>query len=134
MPRLSAWFVRAALVYLALGFTLGAVMLANEGLNILPDLDRLGPLHAELLLLGWIMQLGLGVAYWILPRFSQGQPRGNAGLAWAAFGLLNAGILLVLAGAAVTGADWLSFAGRLLEGMGVLVFIGVMWRRVRPSF
>jgi hypothetical protein len=30
MPRLSVWFVRAALVYLALGFTCGALLLAHK--------------------------------------------------------------------------------------------------------
>ena len=39
MPRLSAWLIRAALVYLAVGFTFGAGMLVNEGLGLgLPTL------------------------------------------------------------------------------------------------
>ena len=92
MPRLSVWFIRAALLYLIAGFTFGALMLANKGLSFSPLLWRLLPIHVEVLLMGWIAQLALGVAYWILPRFRQA--RGNTQAAWAAFILLNTGIWL----------------------------------------
>ncbi len=36
MPRLSAWFVRAALIYLAAGLTLGMLLLANKGVLFYP--------------------------------------------------------------------------------------------------
>ena len=94
MPRLSAWWVRTALIELAIGLTLGALLLANKGLTFAPGLWRWLPVHIELLLLGWTLNLALGVAYWILPRFKAGAPRGAAWPAWAAFGLLNVGIAL----------------------------------------
>ena len=34
MPRLSCWYIRAALLYLAVGLTLGALMLAILGLHV----------------------------------------------------------------------------------------------------
>ena len=45
MPRLSVWFIRSALLYLLLGFTLGGLMLWNKGLPIHPVLWRLLPAH-----------------------------------------------------------------------------------------
>ena len=49
MPRLSRWFIRCALIYLALGFTFGALMLFNKGVPFYPALWRLLPTHVEFL-------------------------------------------------------------------------------------
>ena len=77
MPRLSAWFIRASLIYLLLGFAFGALILAQKGISYYPLVWNLFPIHMEFLLIGWFAQLAMGVAFWILPRFSSGQPRGN---------------------------------------------------------
>jgi len=91
MPRLSVWFVRAALIYFLLGFTFGALLLAQKGISYYPAVWMLFPIHMEFLLIGWLAQLAMGVAFWIMPRFSRGPARGNAGLVWTSFALLNAG-------------------------------------------
>lgn len=104
MPRLSIWFIRAALIYLAVGFTFGALLLANKGFPISPQLWRLLPAHIELLLVGWTLQLAMGVAFWILPRIRA--TRGVVRPAWAAFALLNGGLL-------AGGAGWGSRRARL---------------------
>ncbi|HEU4799960.1 MAG TPA: hypothetical protein VFS94_04955, partial [Gemmatimonadales bacterium] len=96
MPAASVWMVRTALVHLLLGFLLGAVMLMQKGLL----LDGAGftlmrPLHAELLTLGWTVNLGMGVAYWILPRAGSGSARTGARQVLLAAGLLNSGVLAV---------------------------------------
>jgi len=51
--------------------------------------------HVEFLLIGWTVQLTMGVAFWILPRFEGGTSRGAVGYAWLAFVLLNAGVIFV---------------------------------------
>jgi hypothetical protein len=132
MPRLSAWFVRASLIYLSLGFTFGALMLANDGLAFAPQLGRLLPAHMEFLFMGWFMQLAMGVAYWILPRFTSGLPRGNETITWLSLILLNAGILMV-ALSTLFEVAWLALAGRFCEAASVLAFLLIAWRRVRPS-
>jgi hypothetical protein len=70
MTRLSMWTVRTALLYLGVGFLLGALMLLQKGVPIDPSMLRLLPMHVEFVLLGWTLQLAMGVAFWILPRFS----------------------------------------------------------------
>lgn len=130
MPRLSVWFIRTSLVYLLAGFTFGALMLANKGLAISPPLWRLLPAHVEILLVGWIVQLAMGVGFWILPRFRQG--RGNTDAAWASYFLLNAGILLAAA-AALGGPGWLPLLGRLLEATAAVAFAVNAWPRVKPA-
>jgi heme/copper-type cytochrome/quinol oxidase subunit 1 len=131
MPRLSVWFVRAALLYLASGFTFGGLMLADKGLHFLPSIWRWLPVHMELLLMGWLVQLAMGVAFWILPRHKEAAPRGNEKLAWLSFGMFNLGIGLVVAEGAL-GLRGYAGLGRGVEVVAVLIFAAVSWRRVRP--
>ena len=131
MPSLSVWFVRASFVHLFLGLTFGGLILANKGLLFAPWTWNLLPAHIESLLLGWMVQLAMGVAFWILPRFRSGPRRGNVSLAWVALVLLNAGIVIV-ALQPFTDATWLALTGRILETSAILLFISVSWRRVKP--
>ena len=131
MPRLSFLAVRLALIYLLLGFTLGAVMLANEGISITPRIEQLLPVHVEFLLIGFIVQLAMGVAFWILPRFTGGS-RGNIKLAWLAIITLNIGVLLVsfqvLPGVPLA----VLLLGRFLECTAGISFVLNAWVRVKP--
>jgi heme/copper-type cytochrome/quinol oxidase subunit 1 len=132
MPRLSVWFIRASLVYLAIGFSFGALLLANKGLAFGFPLDQILPVHMEFLLVGWVMQLALGIAYWILPRYVEGLPRGNETMAWLSLIFLNAGILIVAMTTAFN-VDWFVLLGRGCEAVSVLSFLLVTWQRVRSS-
>jgi hypothetical protein len=132
MPRPAVWFIRLSLVYLALGFTFGALILANKGVAFSPNPSAILPAHIEILLMGWLVQLALGVAYWILPRFTRGLPRGNKVMAWLVLIGLNAGIILAAIGGVVINAG-LVVPGRILEAVCVMAFLLVAWRRVRPS-
>lgn len=129
MPRLTFWFVRASLIYFLLGFTFGALLLAQKGISYYPPVWSLFPLHMEFLLIGWFAQLAMGVAFWILPRFSIGQPRGNVTLLWISFVLINVGLLIG------TLQLWFPVAiliARVFEiGAGIIFAIG-LWRRVKP--
>ncbi len=129
MPRLSVWFIRASLVYFLAGITLGALMLAEKGIAFDPAVMLALPIHIEFLLVGWLIQLAIGVAFWILPRFGTGAARGNERLVWASFVLVNLGILLAAC------QLWLPaalLAGRMAEVAGILLFILGSWRRVKP--
>ncbi len=130
MPRLSQYFIKLALLHLVLGFTFGALMLANKGLPIHPGLWRLLPLHIEVLLLGWTMQLALGVAFWILPRFLADQPRGNETGAWLALILLNGGLWLYSLGVFFSAPKLLLFLGRTAEVGAVAAFVWHIWPRI----
>ena len=131
MPRLSAYFVRAALVYMLSGFFIGGLMLANKGVLNSPLIWRLLPLHVEITLLGWLVQLALGVAFWILPRLPGNAPRGDERLSWAAFALLNAGIGLSVLGLWVA-SPWLAGLQRGLELAALVSFAAGSWKRIKP--
>ena len=129
MPRLSVWFVRASLIYLAAGFVFGALMLAQKGIPYNAGVWRLLPIHMEFLLTGWLLQLAMGVAFWILPRFGQGAPRGRESLIWISFVLLNAGIALTVLQLWVPAT---LLAGRSAEALGIMIYVAGSWRRVKP--
>jgi hypothetical protein len=130
MPRLTRWFIRTALVHLALGFTFGALMLFNKGVLVSVWLWRLLPLHVELVLLGWTVQLAMGVAFWILPRFRLS--RGNERAAWAAFVLINAGVWIAGIGAMLGASPIITLIGRLSQVGAVIAFVVHAWPRVKP--
>jgi hypothetical protein len=122
--------VRTALVYFTLGFAAGALMLAGRGLDSGEWVSRLRPVHAEFLLLGWTVQLALGVAFWILPRFRAGPERGREGPAWAAFVLLNAGVLATTA-AGFGAPPVTALLGRSAEALAAAVFALHAWPRIK---
>jgi heme/copper-type cytochrome/quinol oxidase subunit 1 len=134
MPRLSVWAIRLSLAYLGLGFTFGGLMLWNKGLPLHPALWSLLPAHIEFLLFGWTVQLILGMAFWILPRFNRPPRRGREDLAWLAVILLNVGVFFAGFGPLAQGVGGiLGFAGRAAEVGAALVFAAHAWPRVKAA-
>ena len=131
MPRLSVYFVRASLIYLILGFTFGGFLLANKGIVFSPSIWAFLPIHIEFTFIGWMVQLAIGIAFWILPRFSSNTPRGNENWTWGTFILLNLGIICIVL-QSLFGAQWFSFIGRVLEVLAFAAFVIGNWKRVKP--
>lgn len=129
MPRLSVWFVRASLLYFLFGFSFGALILAQKGISYYPPVWNLMPVHMEFLLIGWFAQLAMGVAFWILPRFSTGSPRGNVSLVWLSFVLVNVGLIIGILRLWFPSA---MLVGRIFEIGAGIVFVFGSWRRVKP--
>jgi hypothetical protein len=77
------------------------------------------------------VQLALGVAFWILPRYPSGAARGNERLGWLCYALLNVGVLATGIGA-IAGPATAPLLGRMAEGLAALAFAGHAWGRVRP--
>lgn len=132
MPILSAFFVRTSLLYLALGFTYGALMLANKGVPFSPPIWGLLSGHIEFLMIGWIIQLVLGVAYWILPRFSHGPIRGNEVLPWLSYVLINAGIWMDILSPLFHEMTWLPALGKITQTASGALFLAHAWPRIKP--
>ncbi|HZD10167.1 MAG TPA: hypothetical protein VE553_02405 [Candidatus Binatia bacterium] len=130
MPRLSRYLVRLALIHLGAGFTIGALMLANKGLSFDAGLWRLRPAHIEILVVGWLIQFAMGVAFWIAPRFWEKPVRGNVAGAWLAMILLNAGVWTVAVSSCSGLPAGFVLAGRLLEGFAALSFGWHLWPRI----
>ena len=129
MPRLSQWIIRAALIYLLLGFTIGALLLAHKGVPFYPPLWGWLPAHIEFLIMGWIVQLTMGVAFWIMPRFWVEPRRPNEHYIRGAVVLLNLGIWLVVAATTFRVESWVFLLARVLELLAVGLFALHLWRR-----
>ena len=130
MPELSRYMVRAALIYLLLGFTVGGLLLTHKGLPFYPLMWRWLPIHIEFLLMGWVVQLVMGVAFWILPRNWKKSDRPRITSVWIAFGLLNLGIWLIVVATLWNGNRNLLLWGRLVEVVSVMAFVFYAWQRV----
>lgn len=131
MPLLSVWAIRASLIYLLLGFTFGQLMLVHKGLPFNPSLWRLLPAHIEFLLVGWMGQLALGVAHWIIPRF-RGGDFGRPALARWSLVMLNAGVLMAGLAPLVSAPPAVRLLGRVLEAAAAMTFALYIWPRIRP--
>ena len=107
MPITSRASVKASIIYLALGAVLGVILLINRWIPLGPAVSALRASHLQFLVVGWLTQFIIGVAWWLFPPLAIGlrddssQPvrrgqtqRGSEALFWAALACLNAGILL----------------------------------------
>ena len=130
MTAPSVWAIRLALIQLLAAFLAGGWLLASRGVPTLPRPDWLLPVHLELALLGWTLQLAMGVAYWMLPKFKSGPPRGKVGPAIAALMVFNRGVFLVLA-SSISGVAALELLGRTGEVAGVGLFAANALPRIK---
>jgi hypothetical protein len=132
MPFFSVVSVRLALVYLLVGFSMGALLLANKGLAFYPQIWSLLNPHVEILIFGWMVHLILGVAYWILPRLPL-RGRGKTSLAWTSLLLFNIGIGLAIVPSLWEMDSSFLFFGKLAEAGAALAFALHAWERIRPT-
>lgn len=137
MPRLARYHIKAGLLYLALALIVGVVLVAQPLLAWSSTLALLRPVFLHLLIVGWITQLIIGVAYWMFPKHTKTQPRGNPRLGWWVFVLLNLGLMLravseplaVLYPGTVIGLGLVAAAvAQVLAGW---LFVVTIWPRVK---
>lgn len=129
LPPPSVWFIRTALLYQVIGFGLGAIALGGGPWPFvaLPLVEA----HVLVVLIGFALQLAMGVAYSAFPRRrgSRGDPR----LVWGAYGLVNAGIACAVLLTIMTGAQAWQAVGQLAIVAGAGLFAGAVWWRVRAA-
>ncbi len=94
MPFYTRLFVKTSLAYAVLA----AALLALTDLASLMRWSNFSPYQTalHLFLVGWVLQLIIGIAYWMFPKYTQARPRGYDGLMALAYGALNVGLILRL--------------------------------------
>ena len=145
MPRLSQLLIRTALVWLAIGYTVGGAVLLNKGVPLQPWLWTLRAAHIHMLLVGWTVQLACGVAFWILPRLDASGARGNEYLVWGCYAALNSGVVLGAVYDPLAALDhssawpifrllWMVLPALmgLLYLLAAVLFVAHVWPRVVP--
>jgi hypothetical protein len=146
MPPIARSYVRAAFVYFVAAFVLGAVMMIDRWVNIGRWLKVVSVSQLHLLMVGWITQLAVGVAYWMFPRNLKESglaPRGPDALAWIVLITLNVGLLLRFAvepfylmgpQAWLVPQTWLGALLALsgvLQAIAAICFAWLVWTRIR---
>ncbi len=144
MPAETRWFVKTGLLYLLLTFVAGSTLLALEALGR-PVPYVFAVEHAHLGTVGWLVNVVIGIALWMLPlnreRFPASHGRYPPGAAAACFVLLNGGFVMrVVAepwyqlGGRPNAASALLFVAAIAQLLAVFLFVAIAWQRVRgPS-
>lgn len=137
MPLLARLYIKTALSYLAAALLVGVALAAGPAAGMPGWIAGLGPAWVHLLVVGWLTQFIFGVAFWLFPRHSRERPYGWTAPAWAAYVLLNAGLVArAVAEPAVAWGDRGGWAVALVasavaQGAGALAFVVYLWPRVR---
>ncbi len=141
MPYESRLFVKTSLVALALAFVWGAIMAIAETLGKpLPPIWAVE--HAHLAFVGWLVNLVIGIALWMLPLARARYPR-TAGrypprAPVLVYALLNGGLVLRIIAEPALGTGPVARGALAVSAIsqvaGIVVFAVVAWYRVRgPS-
>ena len=136
MPTLSRCFLKTAMLYFVTSFCLGGYLLVAVGIQR-PAPVVLQPVYWHMLLVGWLIQLVFGVAYWMFPRHASGQTRGHAVVGWLTYATLNGGLLLRVIVEPWHGMrphlalGWLLVASAVLQVTAGWAFVMSIWPRIR---
>jgi cbb3-type cytochrome oxidase subunit 1 len=134
MSKLSVGFVRASLIYLLVGVSLGLTMAIPGGFSWLATVGMGQPsiAHAHSNLLGFMLMMVMGVAYHIFPRFT-GNPIRRPWMSWANFWCTQVGTAGMVLGFLVRGlVPWLVPVAAVVQTTGLVLFVVVMLQVVRP--
>lgn len=126
MDRYVVRFLRASMLWLCAGVSLGVAMAVHSAWTIYRTA------HLHMLLLGFVMMMIAGVAYHVLPRFvgaSLYSPR----LASVHFAVANIGLALLVGGFIVRFhvmalASVMLACGGALAALGAFMFAWNLWR------
>ncbi|MGE5589608.1 MAG: hypothetical protein ACM3ZA_03105 [Bacillota bacterium] len=135
MSTMVRWFIKSSLVYLGTGFLLGGILLVYKALAHRAVPSQWVTIHVHLLLVGFMVQLVMGVGYWMFPRVKDHW----FGERWAAvsWGLLNVGLLLRFISEPYLFGPWRNAAAlvttlsALLQVAAGLLFASGMWPRIK---
>lgn len=132
MTPLARTMATCALGHLVLAAAVGAILLTHNAVWIDAGLRRWVPAHVESMLIGWLLQFVLAIAYWILPRYGAAHRPGRRRAAVAGAVTLNGGVLLVWV-AAAAGSAAVLVGARGAQAAGAALLMWHFWPRVRRS-
>jgi len=137
MPRLTRYFIKTALLHLVAALIVGVLLLARSAFDLPVEIGTLSPVFFHLLMVGWATQLIFGMLFWMLPKYSKEKPRGQEWLAWAAYILVNIGLIMRAIGEPLValrpewGLGWMLALSALLQLLAGWAFITNAWPRVK---
>lgn len=139
MPLESRLFVKTSVIALVLTFAWGAVMAVEESMGH-PVTPIWAVEHAHLAFVGWLVNLVVGIALWMLPlaraTYPQTQGRYPRALPYVAYVCLNVGLVMRIVSEpyvaqSATAAVALGTSA-VLQVSAIALFAAVAWVRTRP--
>ena len=130
MPSQSIWMIRSALLYLILSVSIGTIILIQKVIDLHPFIWALLPVHYEMAIWGWIVQLAMGTAYWMFPKKLDDPRRGPNWAGWLVFILFNMGLIFLVISTLFQSLIYAAYIGRGLLLISILIFAVLMWQRI----
>lgn len=138
MHTLVRRFIKTAIAFLALGLAIGVWMIVRRELfgTFATPYERSAHTHA--LLVGFVMEMILGVALWLFPRPAKEDERYSPRLAEAAYWILTVSTAtrvfaeLLRPSTAAAPLRWTIAACGIGQAVALLLFFRTMWTRIRP--
>ena len=137
MPSLTRWYLKSALLYLAVALFLSLLLALPNSINLPTFIRLMNPAFFHLFLVGWVTQIIFGVIYWMFPKYSKERPRGHDSLNWIAYWTLNIGLILRAIAEPLQASQVGNLFGALLVASAILqwlagiAFIANTWQRVK---
>lgn len=140
MPTLTRWYIKSSFIYFIAALLL-AIALASRSLVSLPTfVDYLSPAYFHLFMVGWVTQMIFGVVFWLFPIVTRERPRGDERVGWAAYFLLNGGLLLRVVGEPLNssmpaaGVGWVLVLSAVLQWLAAVLFVFNSWNRIKEKY
>jgi hypothetical protein len=141
VPRESRLFVKTSLVAIVVAFGAGGTMAIMKALGWgFPDVWATE--HAHIAFVGWLVNLVIGIAWWMLPlnreRFPSTAGRYPPNAPYLVWWLLNAGLCLRVVSEPYLAIGIVPRAALVVascaQALAIVVFAVTIWARVRgPS-
>jgi heme/copper-type cytochrome/quinol oxidase subunit 1 len=139
VPPLTRRYLATAAVFLLVGVALGLWLLIRRELAGRWPEPGLVSAHTHLILVGAVMELIIGVAWWFFPRPLRRDPPASIAAVTLAWWLLTLGTAARAVGesaaALSAGTSWAPavVAGGVLQVVGLAAAVVALRRRVRPG-
>lgn len=137
MFSLARYYIKASLVFLLVGLSVGTLLLVGDRLGSTWYRPEWTTVHVHLLLVGFLLMMVMGMAAWVFPRPVRGTTRYHPHLGSVVFTLLVVSVPLRAAiefAYPLTRWGWLTplhvIAG-LLQLAATLLFLLYIWPRIR---
>lgn len=130
MPTVSIFFIRWSLIQLGILSTLGSILLISKATGEFSWWWQFRSIHTEGMWIGWILNLVLGTAWWIMPKkigLEFPEKYGRSGFAWLSFVFAQTDWVYRI----FIDANFAPVFIRLMPFLAVLAFIAGIWPRLK---
>lgn len=127
MPIITRYFIKTGFIWLVISMFL-------YGFQQVEPSFRIAYHHS--FGLGWVTHMIIGVGIWMFPRWSNELPKGPLWAWWLVYGTLNVGLVLRLISEQFfmkypSVFSPLLIVSAVLLWISMMVFIAVMWKRIK---